>query len=236
MVSLQPILVTRTDAHRYSLIAGERRWRAAQLAGLTEIPVLITELADYDALAVALVENLQRQDLSPLEEAAAYARLIRRTGMSQEEAAKRVGKSRSAVANALRLLHLPPQIRLSLGAGEITEGHARAMLGAPSAEEQVRLWERVRRRGLTVRQTEQAAKRLRNMTGAPTRARDLPGDVLAQERLQTALSTKVQVQRGRKGGRIIIQWYDDEQLEQITGMIAAAGHETPPPPPDHLTI
>ena len=233
---LQPILVTRTDAHRYGLIAGERRWRAAQLAGLTEIPVLITELADHDALAVALVENLQRQDLSPLEEAAAYARLIRRTGMSQEKAAQRVGKSRSAVANALRLLQLPPQIRLSLGAGEITEGHARAILGAPSAEEQVRLWERVRRRGLTVRQTEQAAKRLRSMTGAPARARDLPGDVLAQEWLQTALSTKVQVQRGRKGGRIIIQWYDDEQLEQITGMIAAAGHETPPPPPDHLTI
>ena len=233
---LQPVLVTRTGEHRYGLIAGERRWRAAQMAGLTEIPVLITDLADHDALAVALVENLQRQDLSPLEEAAAYERLIQRTGLSQEETAKRVGKSRSAVANALRLLHLPPQIRMSLAAGEITEGHARAILGAPSAEEQLHLWERVRRRGLTVRQTEHAAKRLRTMTATPSRERDLPGDILAQEWLQIALATKVQVQRGRKGGRIIIQWYDDEQLEQITGMIAAAGRDTPPPPPKHLTI
>lgn len=235
---LQPILVTRAGDGGYILVAGERRWRAAQLADLEEVPVVITEFANHDLLTVALVENLQRQDLSPLEEAGAYQRLIQDAKLTQEQVAKRVGKSRTAVANSLRLLQLPARIRKSLAAAEISEGHARAILGAPNELQQIRLWERVRARHLSVRQTELAAKQLRSLSGPPAtlRRRELPGDVLAQQRLQEALSTTVHVRRGRRGGTILMRWYDDEQLEHLVGLIAGAALEPATPAPDHIDI
>ena len=236
---LQPLLVTHTADAGYVLVAGERRWRAAQLAGLPDVPVVLTDTADADLLILALVENLQRQDLSPLEEAHAYARLIERLGLSQDQLAKRMGRSRVAVTNALRLLQLPTPILLSLAAAEISEGHARAILGAPSEEQRLRLWERVRQRNLTVRQTEGAARRLRLVVGQDAhrrRAHTPPGDVLAQERLQAALGTRVQMERRRKGGAIVIQWYSDEQFESIVTVIQRAAQEAPAPALESLTI
>ena len=235
---LQPIIVRRDAEAGYVLVAGERRWRAARLAGLSEIPAIITDVASEGLLAVALVENLQREDLSPLEEAHAYARLIDRTGMTQQRLAARVGKSRAAITNALRLLQLPDPIRLSLAAREISEGHARAILGADGEEQQLQIWEQVKRRGLSVRDTERAVQALRptKLTGR-AKARK-PGDDLAQERLQSALGTKVRVERGRKGGRIVVQWYDDEQLEAIvTALVAtAAAIEERSPAPDSIAV
>lgn len=230
---LQPILVSRAPDAGYVLIAGERRWRAAQLAGLTEVPVVISDSAESDRLTLALVENIQRQDLTPLEEAQAYQRLVREAQLTQAAVAQRVGKSRVSVTNSLRLLQLPSAVRASLAAGEISAGHARAILAAPSAEQQLQLWERVRTHNLSVRETERAARQQRT-EGAPAGApspRALPGDQLAQQRLQTALGTKVQVQRGRRGGRLLIRWYNDEQLEQIVNLVtrAAAAPSTPLP-------
>ena len=226
---LQPILVSRAPDAGYVLIAGERRWRAAQLAGLTEVPVVISDSAESDRLTLALVENIQRQDLTPLEEAQAYQRLVREAQLTQAAVAQRVGKSRVSVTNSLRLLQLPSAVRASLAAGEISAGHARAILAAPSAEQQLQLWERVRTHNLSVRETERAARQQRPAGAPPPRA--LPGDQLAQQRLQTALGTKVQVQRGRRGGRLLIRWYSDEQLEQIVNLVtrAAAAPSTPLP-------
>jgi ParB family chromosome partitioning protein len=235
---LQPILVYATGDDSYCLIAGERRWRAAQLAGLTEIPALITDIADKNVLALALVENIQRQDLSPLEEAHAYRRLIDESELTQEQVAKSVGKSRTTITNSLRLLQLPTPIRMSLAAGEISEGHARAILGAPTEPQQIRLWERARERNLTVRQVESAAKQLRTPDGAATAERHdaPPGDTLATERLQSALSTKVLIERRRRGGRLVIQWYDDEQLEQIVSRIVEASSAEPTQVPEQFDI
>ena len=234
---LQPILVRRTEPGQYTLVAGERRWRAAQMAGLDTVPAIIDDAADTDALILALVENIQRQDLTPLEEAHAYQRLVE-SGLTQEQIAKDVGKSRSAVSNALRLLQLPTPVRMSLAGGEITEGHARAILGAPSEAQQIRLWERVRERNLTVRQTETAAKQLRVLgAGAASEQQVQPGDLLAMERLRAALSTKVMIERRRKGGRIVIQWYDDEMLEAIVNTITAdQGRAQPVAAPESIGI
>lgn len=235
---LQPIIVRREAEAGYVLVAGERRWRAARLAGLSEIPAIITDVASEGLLAVALVENLQREDLSPLEEAHAYARLIDRTGMTQQRLAARVGKSRAAITNALRLLQLPDPIRLSLAAREISEGHARAILGADGEEQQLQIWEQVKRRGLSVRDTERAVQALRPTKPTDRAKTRKPGDDLAQERLQSALGTKVRVERGRKGGRIVVQWYDDEQLEAIvTALVAtAAAIEERSPAPDSIAV
>ena len=146
------------------------------------------------------------------------------SGLTQERIAKEIGKSRTAIANSLRLLQLPTPVRMSLAAGEISEGHARAILGAPSEAQQIRIWERVRERNLTVRQAETAARQLRTLDGdsqAP-RPDSPPGDRLAVERMQSALSTKVVIERRRKRGRIVLHWYDDEQLEQIVNQITSS--------------
>ncbi len=234
---LQPLLVTAGPSGQYTIVAGERRWRAARRAGLTQAPVIVTSLSGDELLTAALVENLQREDLSPLEEARAYERLLQTTGDTQAVIAQRLGKSRSAVANALRLLQLPDRVRESLAGGEISEGHARAILGAPGAAAQEDLWRRVRERALSVRQTERAARALRrpHAQDAPAPAPDgsLADGALADQ-LQTALGTQVRLQRGRQGGWLSLRWYDDEQLQGIISRIAAAQAEPPPPP--HLTI
>ncbi len=234
---LQPILVRDAGHGRFTLIAGERRWRAAQIAGLDTIPIHISEGTDGKNLILALVENIQRQDLSPLEESHAFKQLAD-SGLTQERIAKEVGKSRTAVANSLRLLQLPTPIRMSLAAGEISEGHARAILGAPSEAQQIRLWERIRERNLTVRQAETAAQQLRALDGAaqPPRSTSPPGDRLAVERLQSALSTKVVIERRRKGGRIVLHWYDDEQLEQIVNQMTSSQEKPPIGVPDEFDI
>jgi len=219
---LQPILVTET-IDGYQLVAGERRLRAAQAAGLDRIPAVVRQLADRDQLELALVENLQREDLDPLETADAYRQLIDEFGFSQEDLAARVGRARSTVANTLRLLELAPGIQAAVADGRLTEGHGRA-LGGLATELQDRVLDSVIGQELSVRQTEELVRRLREPKpqpeGLPARRAD-PDLERVEEDLRRALGTKVSLARSRRGGRIVIEYYSDEELgrlyERLTG-------------------
>lgn len=225
---LQPLIVARAEQPgKYNLIAGERRWRAAILAGLETVPVIVKEASPRGMLELALVENLQRADLNPLEEALAYRSLVDDFGLKQEEVAARVGKSRSAVVNSLRLLRLPAAAQESLALGLILEGHARAILQVPDQEQQLRLLERTVSDGLSVRQVESLARRLAEQAAQPGEQnkeeprqtplynpmRDL------EDRFRNALGTKVQLSRSSRGGKLTIYFYSDEELDRIYGTI-----------------
>lgn len=216
---IQPLIVTATeDDRRYTLIAGERRWRAARLAGLTEVPVVIKEAATQTMLELALVENVVRADLSPLEEATAYRQLIDEFGLTQANVAERVGRSRVSVTNTLRLLAAPEEVHLALEEGKISEGHARALLGLPTAVDQVAMLKMVIERSWNVRQTEDAVRRW--ITGEAKRevstVRNIVDEHL-QENLQRVLTTKVAVRRDAQGGgAITIQFFSEEQLRSIS--------------------
>ncbi len=220
---LQPVLVTETLAG-YQLIAGERRVRAAQLAGLERIPAIVRQLADRDQLAVALVENIQRADLNPMEEARAYRQLIDEFGQSQEQVADRVGRARSTVANTLRLLELESVIQEAIADGRITEGHGRAMAGL-EGRMQAHLLAATVERELSVRQVEELARRAREAAvpkdPSKSAARLDPDLERVEEDLRRALGTKVRLARGRRGGRIVIEFYSDDELgrlyERLTG-------------------
>lgn len=222
---LQPLLVTELPAespYRYQLIAGERRLQAARLAGLERVPVVIKEATPAQALEWALVENVQRADLNPLEEATAYRQLVAEFGLTQQEVAQRVGRSRAAVANSLRLLGLPEAVRAALAQGEISEGHGRALLGLPHEEMQLALLKRITTEGLSVRQTEEAVRRL--LGSAPLRRRDRPRPPDAdsrnlEEEFRRALGTKVSLIRSRKGGRLTVYFYSGEELERLYDLI-----------------
>ncbi len=214
---IQPLIVTRTDGAGapYTLIAGERRWRAAQLAGLTHVPAIVKEAAPQAMLELALIENIQRSDLSPLEEAAAYQQLINEFGLTQEMVAERVGKSRVAVANTLRLLKLPGKLQQALMAGEITEGHARALLALSSSVDQLAAFDEIQEKGLNVRQTEELVRRMN--TPAPAARSSTPRmewreSKEYESRLREALGTRVVLQRSRKGGRIVIEFFSEEEF------------------------
>lgn len=211
---IQPLIVTAAGAE-YQLIAGERRWAAARLAGLTEVPVLIKDATPQQMLELALVENIQRADLNPLEEAAAYRQLIDEFGLTQEAVAERVGKSRVAVANTVRLLNLPPEVQAPLAAGEISEGHARALLRLDDLPRQMAVLRRIRQQGLSVRQTEDLVRRLvEPPPTSPDRPRSPEVEAL-ETRFRQALGTKVALNRSRKGGRLVIYFYSDEELQGI---------------------
>ncbi len=218
---LQPILVTEV-LDGYQLIAGERRLRAAQAAGLDRIPAVVRQLADREQLELALVENLQREDLDPLETADAYRRLIDEFGFTQDGVAARVGRARSTVANTLRLLDLAPGVQAAVADGRLSEGHGRALGGLP-AELQDRVLDSVTGQELSVRQTEELVRRLREPRPdpqTPTRRSD-PDLERVEEDLRRALGTKVSLARSRRGGRIVIEYYSDEELgrlyERLTG-------------------
>ncbi len=228
---LQPILVRQTGAQDYELIAGERRWRAARRAGLQTIPAIVRPTEDVRSLEQALVENLHREDLSPLEEAAAYQQLVEQFGHTQEEVAQRVGKSRSAVANTLRLLHLPPSIQRLLADGQITAGHARALLGSPDRmfQEQLARADRVRApdgaRGRGPGPGPQRRARARGR-GGRTGATAAPVAVVRpaallelEELLSGHLDTRVQVSMGAKRGRVVVDFATLEDLERIYRVI-----------------
>jgi ParB family chromosome partitioning protein len=216
---LQPILVTKVDGG-YELVAGERRVRAAEMAGLTRVPAVVRDVAEHERLALALVENLQRADLNPLDEARAFRRLGDEFGFTQEEIALRVGRSRSSIANTLRLLETSTAIQEAVESGAISEGHARAIATVTDHSAQAELLAVVEARGLNVRQTEELARRLRDERSAPkpTSVQRRPSDP-DLERLETglreALGTKVTVQPGRRGGRITIQYYDGDDLGRL---------------------
>jgi ParB family chromosome partitioning protein len=213
---LQPILVTET-LDGYQLVAGERRFRASKLAGLDRIPAIVRQLADRDQLEVALVENLQRQDLGPMEEAHAFRSLMDEFAMSQDAVANRVGRARSTVANTLRLLELDHTVQAAVADGSISEGHARA-LGGLAPEQQGRLIRTVIEAGLSVRQTEELVRRLREPRAtslADPNKRSDPELERVEEDLRRSLGTKVTLARSRRGGRIIIEYYSDEELGQL---------------------
>jgi ParB family chromosome partitioning protein len=234
---LQPILVRQSGPQEYELIAGERRWRAARRAGLQTIPAIVRPTEDVRSLEQALVENLHREDLTPLEEAAAYQQLIEQFGHTQEEVAQRVGKSRSAVANTLRLLHLPPSIQRLLAEGQISAGHARALLGTPDRVFQEQLARAIVSEHLTVREVED---RVREHAGEAD-AGDEPGDAAPKEPvavvrpaalleledlLSNHLDTRVQVSMGAKRGRVVVDFATLEDLERIYRVIVEGPEPT----------
>jgi len=214
---LQPVLVTET-LDGYQLIAGERRVRASRLAGLERVPALVRQLADRDQLEVALVENVQRSDLDPIEEALAYRQLIDEFGLTQERVAERVGKARATVANKLRLLDLHPDVQAAIGDGRLTEGHGRALGGLPVGG-QSHVLGTVVGQGLSVRQAEELVRRLREprerATPRPPARRLDPDLERIEEQLRERLGTKVSLSRSRRGGRIVIEYYSDEELGRL---------------------
>lgn len=231
---LQPILV-RPAGDGYELIAGERRWRAAKRAGLTMIPAIVREVEDTSALEQALVENLHRQDLNPLEEAAAYQQLIEDFNFTQEQVAQRVGKSRSAVANTLRLFQLPPTVQQMVGDGRLSAGHARTLLGVADRAELERLATECVAQGYSVRELEQLLRRddpaappeLPNTGGSPVpddvgRVRE-PAVLELEELLSARLDTRVAVSLGARRGKIVIDFADLDDLERIYRIITPPG-------------
>jgi ParB family chromosome partitioning protein len=215
---LQPLLV-RKKGDKFEILAGERRWRAARIAGLNTVPVVVKEFNNTEAIEVALVENLQREDLNPLEEAEAYRQLTTEHGLSQEELARRVGKDRSTVANTLRLLKLPQAVQQELLQGNISMGHARAILALPNEESQLRLARRVVAERLTVRECERLAQPAAGGKKSPAKRHKSPDELRLVEGLQRRLGTKVELFAGPKRGRLVIHYYSNEQLDNIIRLI-----------------
>jgi ParB family transcriptional regulator, chromosome partitioning protein len=217
---IQPVLVRREGAG-FQLIAGERRWRAAQIAGLQEIPAILREVTEAEAFALSLVENLQRTDLNPMEEAEGYLRLVDEFGLTQEEVSARVGKDRSTVANGLRLLGLPESVKTLLRSGALSMGHARALLGAAEAE-RVGLAERVASTGLSVRETEQLVRARRRTSPKSGKARKAAPSAAARtlvEELQRALGTKVRLEDRGGAGTLAIDFFSYADLERIVRLL-----------------
>jgi ParB family chromosome partitioning protein len=217
---IQPLVVTRIGDHKYRLIAGERRFRAAQKAGLSLVPVVIKEtMTDSDTLQVALIENIQREDLNTIEEAYAYHQLHEEFGLTQEEISKRVGKERSTVANFLRLLRLPDSVKKLLASGQLSMGHARAILAVDSPKKQEQLAERVVKRNLNVRQTEMLASESSPKAAAePEKEKDIfTRD--AEDKLTRALRSKVEIDRKRRGGVIHVRFGSEDELIRLVDEI-----------------
>lgn len=223
---IQPILVSRRGTSKpFQIIAGERRWRAAQRAGLTSVPILVREATPSQILELALVENIQRADLNPIEEALAYRHLTVEFGLKQAEVAERVGKSRPAIANAIRLLSAPESIREAVANEQISAGHARALLTIEDPIIQEQLLQQVIRHGLNVRDTERLAQRAVSEPRRRAVATRLdPSLQSVQTSLQRALGTRVDISRGKSGGKIVISFHSDDELSAILAQIA--GNDT----------
>lgn len=230
---IQPLTVRRLASGYYQIIAGERRWRASKEAGLTEVPVNIIEADDKKVMELGLIENLQREDLNPMEEANGYKALMDEYGMTQEEVAQRMGKSRPAIANALRLLGLPDAVRFLLEEGKLSAGHAKAILAAPSGEPQKKLAQKVIDEGLSVRETEALAKRLSKAAEAEDEPELKPVDPQREsylihlndlsKSLTQRLGHKVQFQEGAKKSQMVIEYYSLEDLDDLLAKIGGAG-------------
>ena len=220
---LTPVVVRRVG-DGFQIIAGERRIRAARLAGLTHVPTIVREASDAQALQMALVENLQREDLNPLEAAEAYQKLVADFGLTQEELAGRLGRDRSSVANSLRLLRLPKRIREDVAEGALSEGHARALLGLEKTADQLKARDEVVKRGLTVRATEALVRRLRG-TGTKKVAEPSQDPNLSalEDQLRTTLGTKVRIVADGKGGTVHITFFSGDDLTRIADIILG-GH------------
>lgn len=227
---LQPLIVRKVEGHA-ELIAGERRLRAAQELGLSEVPVIIRSANDLEALELSLIENLQRADLNPIEEAQAYARLAGEFSMRQEDIAQKVGRSRAAVANSMRLLDLHPQVQTWVTQDLLSVGHAKVLLGLKSAEEQLLVAETVLRRSATVRATERLVARQLGSARTRRRRRGATGETSVaiidlQNRLQQYLGTHVVVHHDEKRGRIEIEYYGNDDLERVLSVMGLPKNET----------
>jgi ParB family chromosome partitioning protein len=211
---IQPIVVRKVDKG-YEIIAGERRWRAAQRAGLLKVPVVVREIPEERLLAVALIENIQREDLNPIEEATAYRRLADEFHLTQDQIADAVGKDRSSIANFVRLLRLPEEVRARVASNALSMGHARALLALPNETAQVNVARQVIHHSYSVRETEALIKRI----GTPTPERtDKKADVhtrAAENKLRLALGTRVRIKRQGKGGRIEIDFVNEDELQRL---------------------
>ena len=221
---LQPLLV-RKKGSGYEIVAGERRYQAAKAAGLTEIPVVIRDISDDDVFKLALIENLQRSDLSPLEEAQGYRQLIKEKGLTQEELAKILSKSRSAITNTLRLLDLPKEVQDLVEEGKLTAGHARAILAVPSEEGRIQLAQKVVAERLSVRQTESLAPLFSvSKTDEPVRRAPIPQSFKrAARQMRLALDTNVKVKNVRGKNKIEIEFSSEDQLAHIVDLLAGPG-------------
>ena len=231
---IQPLVVTARQMgeegaglHRYQLIAGERRWQAARMAGLQQVPVIVKEATQQQMLELALVENIQRADLNPLEEAMAYRQLVDEFGLTQEQVANKVGRNRVSITNALRLLRLPAQIQQLLAEERLTEGHARALLGLERLEDQLKLAKLVEQRGLSVRQTEEAVRRMAAQAEPKARQRPSPDTEALEQTFREALGTKVNLTRGRRGGRLTIYFYSEEELQALYDLLVEPPEQGP---------
>ncbi len=217
---LQPVLLRQRQDGQYELIAGERRWRAAQAAGLEKIPAIIKEATDHELLELALIENIQRQDLNPMEAARGYRRLIQEFQLTQEDIGLRIGKDRSSVANTLRLLSLPVEIQEEVRSGLLSTGHAKALLALPRAMDQMRLARQIIKKGLSVRQAERRVKQI-GETGPRKMAitRRPTGVVEVEDRLRRHLGTPVRISPKAKGGTVVIDYYGLPDLDRIVELI-----------------
>lgn len=217
---LQPLTVRRLASGYYQIIAGERRWRAARMAGMTEVPAMIIEADDRKVMELGLIENLQREDLNPMEEAAGYRTLIQDYGLTQEEAARRVSKSRPAVANAMRLLALPQEVQWLIEQGNLSAGHGRALLSLPTAEAQIAFAEEIMGKIYSVRETEERIRRILQAgeNPVPEKPEPHPHRIYfkeAERQLTAGLGRKVTISQGKKKGKIALEYYDQEDLEAL---------------------
>lgn len=221
---LQPLLVQKEKDY-YKIIAGERRWRAARLAGLTEIPVIVKEFTPQDSMAVSLIENLQRQNLNPMEESMAYQKLLTEFSMTQEQVAEKLGKSRSAIANSLRLQNLPEAVQKSISEGMISMGHAKVLLGLEDKAEQTRLAVRIIGEKLSVRELEQIlAEKKPTKAKKKSEKKETAKDLatrMAEERMKELLGTQVSIKKGAKKGKIEIEYHSEEELDRILNFLEA---------------
>lgn len=216
---IQPLVVTQNGA-KFELVAGERRFEAAKRSGISNVPVIIREAGEKEKLELAITENIQRHDLNPIEEAKAYKKLFEEFEMSQEEIAVKMGKSRSLIANKIRLLALPVEIQKALVSGEITEGHAKAILALPNPEKQRALFELIKKNGLTVRQVEEKTKEVSVNSHKRTINID-PETKELENKLMGIFGTKVKLSKAGRGGRIVIEYYSKEELDGILGRISS---------------
>ncbi len=228
---LQPLTVRRLSSGYYQIIAGERRWRAARMAGLTEVPAMIVDADDRKVMELGLIENLQREDLNPMEEATGYRTLMKDYGLTQEEVSQRVSKSRPTVANSMRLLQLPQEVQWLIEQGNLSAGHGRAILPLGDPEAEISMAEEIMRKNLSVRETEERVRRIRDKESSDGPARR-PGKIQAQEkmyyrdievRLTQDLGRKVTILPGRKKGKLTLEYYDVEDLNTLLAAFNTMG-------------
>lgn len=220
---LQPLVVRPISEGKFELIAGERRWRASKLAGLQTVPIVQRAAGDQHALELALVENLQREDISSLETAVAYRRLIDQFGLTQEAVAEKVGKSRTSVANTVRLLKLPPRIQMAIQSGQLSEGHARALLTFEGEPAQLAVFDQIIEKGLTVRDVEAlgkpSVKKVRSKAEAPNPSVVVDQLKVIEDSMKRFLQTQVKIESLRQGGRLLIEFYSEDDLQRILDLL-----------------